>query len=274
MNWDNVAHFFWASWQNVQTTVGLFWENILGGASLIGIIDAVLVFSVLWWIYRKFRRSDLIRIFPRLFLILLTILIARMLGLFALFYVSLFLLVIVLLAIAVLYAQEIKTVLEVPILQPVKSPERIVQHQLSSSVLSQIVIEAVAVLARAQKPALIIIRRKKPLTKLADNGTKMHSDLTSGLLIDLFSGGTGLSRGAAIIDNGKIIAAGSTLFKPKAKVLFNDADKSIRKAAKEFDAIVLVMNKPIEGISVISGEDVYKKLAPQDLKRVLGSILG
>lgn len=254
-------------------TAGLFWENILSGISLIGFIDVLLVFGLLWWMYKRLRRSELIKIFPRVFVLLVIMLLSKMLGLLALFYVSAFILVIVLLSIGVLYAPEVKNVLEMPItkLPGAAQPSRATPVDFGGTIKS--IGEALAVLSRANKSALIIIKKDKSLSRLIDNSTKMNSIVRSDLLIDFFANGSVLGRGAVIIDGNKIVGAGSTLFNKNAKVLFNVNDKSVSRAVKELNVVAVVVNKAVGDISVLDREEVYKNLSPQDLVRVLQTIL-
>ncbi|RLC37878.1 hypothetical protein DRH29_00480 [candidate division Kazan bacterium] len=256
----------------LASTAGLFWENIVSGVTLIGIIDTLLVFGLLWWIYKRLRRSELIRIFPRVLILLIIMLLSKMLGMLALFYVSAFILVIVLLAIGVLYAPEVKNVLEMPVIKMFNQvrPNRFVPTDIQKTIKA--LGEALAVLSRARKLALIIIKKDKSLARLLENSTKMNSRVRSDLLIDFFANGSVLGKGAVIIDGNKIVGAGSTLFKKDAKVLFNINDRLVRKVAKDLGAVVIVANKAAGDINVIHNDDVYKNLSPQDLVRVLQTI--
>lgn len=258
----------------IRETAGLFWDGLVHQLSLISIIDAVLVFALLWWIYRKLRRSELIKIFPKVFLLLVFILLARVIGLWAVVYVTSAILIIVLLAIGALYAPDIKHILELDI--KLKYHPRALMTQVSTGDIQstiKTVIEALAVLTRAQKPALIIIKKDRPLTRLVENGTKMNSLLKPDLLIDFFTSGSELSKGAVVIEHNKIVAAGSTLFRPHTKILFNPTNPLLQRVAKELGAVVVVSNKTAGDIGLIHGEHSYKNLELADLSRLLQNIL-
>jgi len=270
--WEVFFNHIGNTFSALANTTGLFWENIVNGITLVGIVDTLLVFGLLWWIYKRLRRSELIKIFPRVFILLIMMLLSKMFGLLALFYVSAFILVIVLLAVGVLYAPEVKNVLELPV---IKLPSQARSGRATSVDIQgtiKTIGEALAVLSRAHKSALIIIRKDKPLTRLTENGTKMNSQVRSDLLIDFFANGSILGKGAVIIDGKKIIGAGSTLFKKGTKILFSINDRSVKKAAKDLGAVVIVANKAISDINVMYNDDVYKNLSPQDLVRVLQTI--
>lgn len=272
--WTAFVSSFSSSLALTQETAGLFWAGLVGQISVLGIIDLVLVAALLWWLYRKLRRTELLAITPKIFLLLIFVLVARILGLWALFYVAGILLVVTVLAIGALYAPEIKQILGSDI--KVNLHPRALTHSITTGDMQtaiKTVIEALAVLTRSHQPALILIKRDKPLTRLVENGTKMNSPLRAEMLIDFFSPGSTLSKGAAIIDGGKIIAAGSTLFRPHARVLFNPTHPMIQRAARELNTVVIIASKTVGDISVIYGDNTYKKLALADLSKLLQNIL-
>jgi DNA integrity scanning protein DisA with diadenylate cyclase activity len=272
--WGELLSQFSISLEQIRETATLFWLGLVGQFSLIGLVDLILVITVLWWLYRKLRRTELITIFPKVFLLLIFVLLSRIMGLWALCYLSGFLLLIVLLAISALYAPEIKHILtsDLKISQhPRTATPNVSTGDMQTAIKT--VVEALAVLSRSKKPALFIIKRDKPLTRLVENGTKMNSPLKPDLLIDFFSTDSALSKGATLVDGNKIIAAGSTLFRANARILFNVTNPMIQRAAKELNAVVILSNRTVGDISVIVGDNTYKKLALGDLAKLLQNIL-
>jgi DNA integrity scanning protein DisA with diadenylate cyclase activity len=272
--WDIFISHLAGSFQQMGESASLFWGGLTSQLSLIGLIDLALVASLLWWLYRRLRRSELLAIFPRIFILLIIVLAARILGFWAMFYVGGTLFVITLLAVAALYAPEIKHILIADI-KFSSHPRATTQNVSTADYQTAIktVVEALAVLTHSQKPALLMIKRDKPFTRLVENGTKMNSPLRAELLIDFFANGSGLSRGAALIDGNKIIGSGSTLFKSNAKVLFNSTNPMIQRAAKELNAVVIISNKTVGDINVVVGDNTYKNLALADLSKLLQNIL-
>lgn len=258
---------------SVVDTAQLFWDSVVSQISLIAIVDVVLVFLLLWWIYRKLRRTDLIKIFPRVFLLLIIMLVARILGLFTLFYVTGAILVIVLLSLAALYAPEIKSALEVARIQLPKGTMPVRVGAGNTQAMIRSIGETFAVLTKAHKPALVVIKADRSLARLIENGTKMGSRVRADLLIDFFANGSTLSKGAAIIEGDRIVAAGSTLLKKNSRVLFSVTNPAIRRVARDLGAVVIVASKAVGDISVLYQDNMYKGLSPQDLTRLLQTIL-
>ncbi|MFA5009727.1 MAG: diadenylate cyclase [Patescibacteria group bacterium] len=258
----------------MSETAGLFWSGLISQFSLTGLLDLILVAALLWWLYRRLRRSELIGILPRIFILLIIILVARILGFWALFYVGGALFIITLLALSALYAPEIKQVL-ITDLKLDHHPRATIRNVSTADYQTAIktLVEALAVLTRAHKPALIVIKRDKPLTRLVDNGTKMNSPLRADLLIDFFANGSVLGKGAAIIDGNKIIGAGSTLFRTNARILFNPTHPMIQRAARELNAVIIIATKTTSDINVVAGDNTYKNLNLADLSKLLQNIL-
>ncbi len=275
--WDIFISQISTSFQRVGETVDLFWSGLASQFSLIGLIDLALVIWLLWWLYKKLRRTELIAISPKIFILLIFALLSRIFGLWALFYLSSLLILIILFAVAALYAPEIKQILtaDIKIPLPAHTPKISIPRVTTADSQTAIktIVEALAVLTRAQKPALFVIKRDKPLTRLVENGTKMNSPLRSDLLIDFFNNGSLLGRGAVIIEGNKIIAAGSTLMRPKARVLFNPTDPTIQRVARDLNAVIVLSNRTTGDLSVVCGDNTYKNMALADLSKLLQNIL-
>lgn len=270
---DSLINFLQTGINEAASTTQLFIEVALTRLSVIGILDIVIIVAILTWLFRQLRRSDLIKVLPRLLTLLLIMLVARLLGLWSVFYLTGFLLVISLLALGSLYASEIKSILELKVAKPV-DPHK--AHPISTADLQTMIkaiSEAMAVLVRSQKSALIVIKRHKSINRLAENGSKMNSVVKAELLIDFFTSGSNLSKGAVIIEGNRIVSAGSTLWRPNAKVLFSITNPQVMQVADDLDAIVIVANKTIGDINLLVGDDKYKNLSPQDLTRLLQNIL-
>lgn len=258
---------------SIGNTAGLFWDGLMVQISLLVVIDVLLVFGLLWWIYKKLRRTDLIKILPKLFLLLLIMLTARILGLITLFYVSGAIIIVVILALAALYAPEIKHILEESQLIILKDAQPVRTSAGDTQGMIRALGEAFAVLVKAQKPALVIIKKGGSLARLIENGTQVNSKIKSELVIDFFASGSTLGKGAVVIEGDKIVAAGSTLLKRGGRVLFNTSNPAIQRVAKDMGAVVIVANKTVGNIAVLTKDDVYKNLSPKELTRILQTIL-
>lgn len=260
------------SWRYFIANVTLFYEYLFGSINLVGILDLLIVIGIFWWLYKKLRRSDLIKILPSLFILLALTFLARLIGLWVVFYVLGFLLIFVLFAIAFMYANDIRALLEFKGIKFTTEHKTHTSTPLDFHAMIKNVSEALAVLLRAGTSALIIIKKDKPLAKLIENGNKMHSTLKPELLIDFFSSKTVMSRGAVVLEGNKILAAGSTLWRPNAKVLFSPSNKDIERVARDLQAVAIITNKTLGSMTVMYKDQVYKNLTAKDVFDLLQNI--
>lgn len=268
---EQITSFISSGIQQAQSTALLFLESVTSQLNLLGILDIAAIFGLLYWISRKLRRSELQRAFPRLLILLAISLIARLIGLWALFYFTGGLFVISVLAVASLYAAEIKALLETAETKhQYNRPQPITTADLQTMIRS--VCEAMAVLVRSQKSVLIVIKKHKPVQRLIENGTKMHAPAKPEAIIDIFSGTSQLAKGAVIIEGNHLVSAGSTLWQPNAKVLFSATNPAVMRVARDMKAVVILSNKTIGDIHVLDGENSYKNISPQDLVKLLQNI--
>lgn len=270
--WETFVNHLQTSGALLADTARLFYEGVVASISLIALVDIAVVFLLLWWIYRKLRRSDLIKILPKLFLLLMLILIARILGLWVFFYLSAGLFVVVLIALGALYAPEIKKILEADFTKGHHHPPKSLPSTGEIQTTIKILVESFAILAKAKKPALVVLQADKPLHRIIEPSAKLNSPLSIDLLIDFFGNGSELAKGATIVDGGRVIAAGSRLG-GKRRLLFNEDDAYIKRIAKDFGAVIIISNKTTGEISVIHHDHAYKHLSPKDLSQVLQTVL-
>jgi len=73
------------------------------------------------------------------------------------------------------------------------------------------IVSAVSSLARQKIGALIVFERKTGLKDIADTGVKLDSEISSGLLINIFIPNTPLHDGAVLLRKDKVVSAGCFL---------------------------------------------------------------
>jgi diadenylate cyclase len=265
---------FRIAWLQVVTSVSLYWQTSVSQLSLVTLVDLGLVALLLWWIYRRLRRSELIRVLPRLIALMAVVLVARLLGLWALYYFGGSLLVISILALAALYAPDFKMLIEGPKGIGRTTPIRLNDNATPAEVQTMIkhLVSALSVLSRNRTPAIFVVRRDKPVGRLIETGTKMEAPIEPGLLIDLFTPGGTFAKGAAILDGAKLVGAGSSLLRMGARIPFDPDFHMIRRVASDFGAVVVVIGKSGEEITLLHRDQIYRRLEPQDLQGVLQRI--
>ncbi|MGZ6314934.1 MAG: diadenylate cyclase, partial [Candidatus Limnocylindrales bacterium] len=99
-------------------------------------------------------------------------------------------------------------------------------------------------LSREGHGALIVIERETGLQEIAENGVMLHADVSSDLLVTLFSPKTPLHDGAVVIRGDQILAAGSLLPSAETTIAlerFGTRHKAALGMTEQTDAIVVVV---------------------------------
>lgn len=274
MLFEAIQNYFVEGWRLLLAQAQLSIGSLSAVFNLVTALDILLLLLILWWLWIKIRKTQLTRTLPTFFGLLLILLISKLLGLIALFYATSVLLVVFLIAAVLIYGQELRQLVEHSLngdkhlnkVRPLGQPE------LSNFVRD--LADTSAALAKSKTPALLVIKTTKPLNRLIENGTPLKTHFSKDFVLDIFSHRSRLSSGAMIVDSGTVAAAGSTLTisSPK-RFAFSLANPVLKQVAWHWEAIVVITHKQAETLSLLYKDQVYSKLAPGSLERVLRAIL-
>ena len=120
--------------------------------------------------------------------------------------------------------------------------------------------------------ALIAIERDEGLRTYAETGVALDAQLSYDLLVNLFTPGTPLHDGAAIVQGNRIAAAGCFLPLSSRADLSSNYGSRHRAAlgiAEETDAVVVVVSEERGAISVASGGELHGDLDRRGLRDLL-----
>ncbi|GAB3231968.1 diadenylate cyclase CdaA [Hymenobacter seoulensis] len=137
-------------------------------------------------------------------------------------------------------------------------------------------IEAAKSLSGKQTGALIAFSMVSDLKFFADSGDLIDAEVSKRLLMSIFNKTSPLHDGAVIITNGRIRAARCIL--PVSENPDVPASMGLRHRAaigltEVTDAIVLVVSEETGQISLVRGGEVFRNLAPADLRARLNEFL-
>lgn len=132
--------------------------------------------------------------------------------------------------------------------------------------------EACRILSRRKLGALIVLERNVALKTYIDSGTLLDAELTSELLITLFVPKTPLHDGAAVIREGRVVAAGCIL--PLTENPGVDKNLGTRHRAaigltEETDAVAIVVSEENRSISLAVGGKITPAIDAQTLEEML-----
>lgn len=269
-----IKEYFLTGYNLFLEQINLSFSEIYRTFNLVVVLDILLLFGLFYWIWFKIRGTSLVRVLPGLFSVLILILISKTLGLLAFFYALIFLLMVLLVASILIYGQELQKIVEVSVSGGKKQDKvRLLDHHEITNFIKDLT-STVILLSKSKISALLVIKTNRPVGRLIDNGTALRAPFNKGLIVDIFSHRSGLSSGAIIIDNGMVVAVGSTLTDaaPK-KFTFSLSNTILKQVALHWQAIVIVTYKNDDYISLLHKDNSYSKLSLSSLERVLKTIL-
>lgn len=143
----------------------------------------------------------------------------------------------------------------------------------------QAVVNAVARLSARQHGALIIIQRLDPLDECVRSGVALNAEITSELLLQVFYPNTPLHDGAAVIENGRIVAAACVMPLSSSGILAKSPDRQMglrHRAAlgisEASDAIAIVVSEESGSISIAHTGRMIRRLDAERLKNILTAL--
>jgi diadenylate cyclase len=147
---------------------------------------------------------------------------------------------------------------------------------LSSGQILDEITRAAASLATKRIGALIVLERNIILSRYVEVGTLLDARVSKELLVSIFHPSSPVHDGAAIIQRGRISAAGC--FLPLTRDENLDPNWGTRHRAaigisQETDAIVVLVSEEGASISLVVEGRISRKMDPKDLRRSLNDLL-
>ena len=120
--------------------------------------------------------------------------------------------------------------------------------------------------------ALIVLERSTGLEGYTETGVQLDSRVTPELLLTIFSPNTALHDGAAMIRNGRVVAAACVL--PLAGGTMSDSQVGLRHRAaigvtEQTDAVAVVVSEETGSISVARNGRMIRRLDGRRLRKIL-----
>jgi diadenylate cyclase len=136
----------------------------------------------------------------------------------------------------------------------------------------QQVTKAVRDLVKAKYGALIVLERNEPLEAILESGTRLDAEVSSDLLVTLFTPGTPLHDGAVVIRNGRVIAAGCILplsQNPNLNRSYGTRHRAALGLTEETDALVVVVSEETNNVSLAMSGKITPKIDAETLEEML-----
>ena len=180
----------------------------------------------------------------------------------------------ILVAIPVIFAPEIRRVLErLGRASAILATTR--EHPQETDVISAITLAAIR-LSELRFGALIVLQRLDSLEEFVETGVPMKAEVSTQLLLQIFFPNTPLHDGAAIISGSHILGASCVMPLSSSGVLSESAERHMglrHRAAlgtsEVSDAVALVVSEETGAISVAFGGRMIHRLGRERLEGVL-----
>lgn len=135
------------------------------------------------------------------------------------------------------------------------------------------VVDAVDRLSRSSHGAIIVLEQEMSLTDYAETGTELQANVSSDLLVTIFTPYTPLHDGAVILRESVVVSAGCIL--PLSQSALPDRNMGTRHRAalglsEETDSLVVVVSEENASISVAHKGRLYRSLTTLELREILG----
>lgn len=228
-----------------------------------------LVFFLLLYLLRGTRALPLLR--GVVLLVLLVLLLSGTTGLTTFSWLTRNALPALIVAIPVVFQQELRHALERlgragSLLGRAAGQRAIIERTVTA------VTEACGLLAERRHGALVVLERETGLQEIADDAIIIDATISPEILLTIFEPHTTLHDGAVIVRNGRVLAAGCVL--PLSTAFLADRELGLRHRAaigvtEESDAIVVVVSEERGSIAIAHSGRVIRNL---DAKR-LGSVM-
>ena len=138
------------------------------------------------------------------------------------------------------------------------------------------VLTAADMLSKQRRGMLAVFLRQTKHDDIISTGTRLNADVSSALLVTIYSYDTALHDAACFIQNGKILAAGC--FLPLSdqfdiKKTFGTRHRAGLGLSEVSDAVVLIVSEENGAISLAYDSELHYDLTPLELKKTLEYLL-
>lgn len=234
-------------------------------------IDIIMMTAILYAGYQFLVRTSAMQIVRAVFVILAVYIVSYVLNLGAMMWILGKLTPVLALALVVVFQPEIR-----------KLVLRLGQMNLSffskrtRHTYADAVVIAAQELSRRKKGMLVVFERGTRLDDIEAKGTRLNADISSALLVTIFSFETPLHDAACLVRDGKIVAAGCFLpltDRTDIKKTFGTRHRAALGMSEQSDAVVLIVSEETGAMSLAYESKFEYDLTAEQLISTLNKLL-
>lgn len=238
----------------------------------IDVLDILLVAFIFFWVLYLVRGTRAVSLLRGVILLIIVVtLLSGLIRLRAFAWLTQKALPALLVAIPVIFQQELRRALE----RVGRAGTLFGRSTGNQAVLEQAlaaIAQACHILSERRHGALIILERETGLQEFVDSGVRLDAIITSDLLLTIFDPHTMLHDGAVVVRRGRVVAAACVL--PLSTAFLADRQLGLRHRAaigvtEESDAIAVVVSEERGAISIAHNGRIIRNLDAKRLEAVL-----
>ena len=250
----------------------LYLWNIFHRPGLSDVADILLVAVVIYYVLRMTRETRGSAVMKGLLLLLAVVGVSSLLGLTALNWMLMQVLNNGALVLLILFQPEIRKALEQ--IGRGARIEKVRQKETDEEAVHVVdeIVTCLTKLSRRRVGALIVIEQKTGLKDVIENGIRLNSEISAGLLENIFEPNTPLHDGAVVIRGKRIMSAACILTLTEAAGVSHDLGTRHRAAlgvSETTDATVLIVSEETGIISMAKGGKLMRHLDQKALRTIL-----
>ncbi len=254
--------------ETVFSTLSGFMETI----RLQGVIDVLVVAYIIYKMLGLLRETRAEQIVKGVIVLLILIKVSEWIGLYTLKWILDQVIPIFAFALIVLFQPELRKGLEKLGTVSVLNKSLTDSRGNTLNVLVKEITDAVASLSRQKIGALMVIERQIGLNDIVETGTRIEGEVSSDLLINIFTPNTPLHDGAVIIKDDKIRAA--ACFLPLSSDMSVSRELGTRHRAalgvsEMSDSLTVIVSEETGSISIAENGSISRHLDVQTLEKIL-----
>ena len=259
--------------QSISDMAEVLWRNLnVSDYSFFQVgLDIFLVAILFYWLIQLIRGTRATNIVFGLFLLAVVFAVSRWLQLLALGWLLDRLLTVILVAIPIIFQQELRRGLE----KLGRTKFFLAQEAKEMDFIRSEIIESCFDLSKKHVGALFVFRGEVSLKEYVDTGVLLSARVSKELLQTIFKPGSPLHDGAVILDQNRLVAAGCILphsFKEYGH-RFGTRHKAALGLSESTDARVLVVSEQRGTVSFVSEGNIEEDITPARAQALLTEIL-
>ena len=268
---DDLAH---GSVLGLSSKASVIWQK-LNLTSSFGILDIIIVALIFYWLFNLLKGTKALRILYGIAILAIIFFLGQFLQLTALNFLLRYFFTGIIVAIPVVFQPELRSALE-KLGRTSKFVAGLPLTKDESAQIAQKVISALKNLSQNKIGALICLGRQTGLREYIETGTILNAELTTPLLLNIFSPKAALHDGATIILDDKIISAGCTLPLSEEKrydMKLGTRHKAALGLSEQTDAVCLVVSEENGAIAMAISGKLLTNLTQTDFEERLPKLL-